>query len=226
LVASLVAKALGRDFEKLHPAVQERHSFDSSTGCHSVGVGVMDRVWSASPLFSPFLRLGSRRNIMFPDTGENVPFRIECWAYVDSHGRETVTLNRSFGLKQTRRFDEYVVAVPGAPSLIIYVGSHQHLAVEIRASVSDRGGVEFRTGRQRLMTPVGAFRFPLLLSAEAVVHEWYDEGSGQFRIDGRVRNRVLGDVFGSVGSFQSHLEPVPESGVPSSIRPLREEPRW
>lgn len=106
------------------------------------------------------------------------------------------------------------------------ISAPKHLAVELRVGVSARGGLEFRTGRQRLMTPAGAFRFPLLLSAEAVVHEWYDEDSGQFRIDGRVRNRVLGDVFGNVGSFQSRLEPFPASGVPAGIRPLREEPRW
>jgi hypothetical protein len=226
LAHSLVAAALGRDFEKLHPAVRERHAFDSSSGCYSVGVGVMERIWSGSPLFAPFLKLGARRNSMFPDSGENVPFRIECWAYVDSHGRETLSLNRSYSMEQTRRFDEYVVAVPGASTLIIYVGSHQHLAVEIHIAVSAAGGLEFRTRRQRLMTPLGALRFPLLASAEAVIHEWYDDSADRFRIDGRVRNRLLGDVFGSIGSFQSRIEAVPDAGVPMKVRPVREESRW
>ena len=92
---SLAKIALGRDFEKLHPAVKERYSFDSSTGCYSVGIGVMERVWSGSRIFAPFLRLGSRRNIMFPDSGENIPFRIESWAYLDSHGRETQPVSSS-----------------------------------------------------------------------------------------------------------------------------------
>jgi hypothetical protein len=223
---SLVARALGEDFAKLHPEVARRHHFASEDGLYSIGVGTMDRIWTGSRLYAPFLRLGARRNIMFPETGENVPFRIECWAYADSHGRETLSLSRSFGVASPRRFDEYVVSVPAAPTLIIYVGTHQHLAVHLDVAVSARGGLEFRTGSQRLISRVGSFRFPLSLSAEAVIHEWYDDSAGHFRIDGRVRNRFLGDVFCCVGSFQSTLEPLPESGVPQSIRPVDEEERW
>ena len=186
----------------------------------------MERVWSGSRLFAPFLRIGSRRNIMFPDTGSEVPFRIECWAYVDSFGRETLTLHRSFGLKTTRRFDEYVVRVPSADSLVIYAGTHQHLAVAFDVRLSSRGGVELRTGRQRLFTPVGALRYPLLLSGEASVVEWYDEDLGRFHIDGRVRNRIFGGIFGFSGSYESRLERVPDSGIPAGIRPVKEESRW
>ena len=217
--------ALGRDFDRLHPALRERYGFNSSTRCHSVGIGVMERIWSGSRIFAPFLHLGAQRNIMFPESGEDVPFRIECWAYKDSHGRETLSLNRSFEMKRTLRFDEYIVAIPATGDLIIYAGNHQHLAVELDVSVSSSGGLELRTGAQRLMTPVGAWRFPLLFSAEAVVHEWYEASSGRFRIDGRVRNRILGDVFGCVGFFESHLEPDPGSGIPAGVRPLREETR-
>jgi hypothetical protein len=35
---------------------------------------------------------------MFPEKGENVPFTIENWAYVDTLGRETVTELRTFKL--------------------------------------------------------------------------------------------------------------------------------
>lgn len=226
LTLPLFQRALGRDFEKLHPAAQERHSFDSSSGQHSIGEGTMDRVWSGSRLFDPFLRIGARRNIMFAESGTDVPFRMESWAYLDSFDRETLTLNRAFGLKRARRFDEYVVAVPGASSLIIYVGSHQHLAVEFEVRLSSRGGVEFRTGKQRILTPVAGLRFPRFLSGEAHVHEWYDEHLGRFRIDGRVENRLLGGIFGFTGCFESRLERVASAGVPASVKPIREEHRW
>lgn len=226
MAQSLFARSLGRDFDKLHPASQERHGFDSSSGRYSLGVGTMDRVWRGSRLFAPFLALGARRNIMFSKAGTDVPFRMECWAYLDSIGRETLTLNRSFGLRRIRRFDEYVVEVPGADTLIIYVGSHQHLAVAFDVRVSSKGGVEFRTGRQRLLTLAGRLAFPRFLSGEARVHEWYDEDLGKFRIDGRVENRILGGIFGFSGSFESRIEPVPLSGVPSKIKPIREDRRW
>jgi hypothetical protein len=223
---SLFARALGRDFEKLHPAAQERHSFDSSSGQYSLAEGTMDRVWSGSRLFAPFLHLGAQRHIMFAESGLDVPFRMECWAYVDSLGRETLSLNRSFGLKRPRRFDEYVVAVPGAGTLIIYAGSHQHLAVVLDVSLGPHGGVAFRTGKQRLLTAVGGLRFPLLFSGEAQVEEWYDPDLGKFCIEGCVRNRMLRDIFGFVGSFESRLETVPELGVPTSVKPIKEDSRW
>lgn len=223
---SLVARALGARFESLHPEVRARHAFAAEDGQYSIGEGVMDRVWSGSALFAPFLAIGARRNIMFPESGRDVPFRIECWAYRDGLGRETLSLNRTYFMEQERRFDEFLVDVPEAPGLIIYVGNHQHLAVEIEVAASKQGGVEFRTRRQRLMTPLGALRFPLPLSAEATVHEWFDEELGQFRIDGRVRNRLFGDVFGAVGCFESRLAPVPNGGPPRSIRPVVEEARW
>lgn len=226
MIRSLFARAMGRDFEKLHPAAQERHSFDSSSGRYSIAEGVMDRVWSGSRVMAPFLHLGAQRNIMFAESGLNVPFRMESWAYVDSHGRETLTLARTFGLKRPRRFDEYVVAVPGAGSLIIYVGSHQHLAAVIDVSLGPRGGVAFRTGKQRLLTPIGGIRFPLLLSGEAQVEEWYDPGLGKFRIEGRVQNRIFRDIFGFSGSYESRLETVPKSGVPSGVKPIKEDARW
>ena len=36
------------------------------------------------------------RNIMFAESGDNIPFKIECFAYTDKYGRETLSLNRSF----------------------------------------------------------------------------------------------------------------------------------
>lgn len=218
--SSLIARRLGADFQRLHPASRERHGLSPGSGVHSVGIGSMDRVWHSTKLFAPFLWLGSLRNIMFTESGEDVPFRIECWSYRDLLGRETLSLNRSFEFERTRRFDEYVVETDPRAALRIYVGSHQHLSARIDASVTERGGVLFTTGAQRLHTRAFSMRFPLLLSATARVEEWFDDDIGRFRIDARVRNRVLGDVFGCTGSFDATLEPVPAGGVPERVQPV------
>ncbi|MEM8955271.1 MAG: DUF4166 domain-containing protein, partial [Verrucomicrobiota bacterium] len=83
-----------------------------------------------------------------------------------------------------------------------------------------------RTGRQRMLTRGPSFRFPLLLSAVADVHEWYDDAAGCFYIDGRVRNRLLGDIFGFRGTFVSELKNLDANGVPEPYRPAQEEARW
>ena len=219
---------LGSDFDRLHPKVAERYSHSSSSGLYSAGRGTMDRVWNGSPLFRPFLLIGSRRNVMFPECAPDVPFRVENWAYRDSFGRETLSLNRTFefGNGKTRRFDEFVVLDRSAPTLLIYVGNHQHLVVELNVGVTPEGGLELTTGRQRLLTRGASLRFPLALSAQARIREWYDERTDRLRIDGRVRNRLLGDVFCCVGSFESRTLSVPETGVPRAARPLKEDHRW
>jgi hypothetical protein len=230
--SSLVARRLGAAaFGRLHPASRERHGFGPEDGLYSIGVGTMDRVWHSTVLFAPFLLLGSARNIMFPESGKDVPFRIECWSYRDRHGRDTLSLNRSFefpgrrGSTRTRRFDEYLVELPADRGLRIYVGSQQHLAATITVAATERGGVRFATGAQRLFTRAISLRFPMLLSATAEVEEWFDDSIGRFRIEARVRNRIFGDVLGCRGTFTSSLAPIPSDGVPSSIRPRIEEAR-
>ena len=162
---------------------------------------------------------------MFPESGTNVPFRIECWAYRDSFGRETLSLNRTFEFAKLRRFNEYVVRSPDDSGLVIYVGSHQHLVAEISVHATPRGGLEFVTGPQRLLTRGPSIRFPRLLSASARVEEWFDDDAGRFSLDARVRNRIFGDVLGCAGSFDARLERMPDVGVPDEVRPIREDSR-
>src|SRR5262245_11982790 len=95
-MTSIYRRALGAEFERLHPEIRRRFGFSSADRTAAVGRGVMEEVWHG-PLFTlPFLAFGMWRHIMFPCRGRNVPFRIENYAYVDSFGRETVTWIRTF----------------------------------------------------------------------------------------------------------------------------------
>jgi uncharacterized protein DUF4166 len=51
----------------------------------------MEKLWHGAIYTLPFLYLGTWRRIMFPESGTNVPFTIENYAYLDGFGRETVT---------------------------------------------------------------------------------------------------------------------------------------
>jgi hypothetical protein len=104
-----------------------------------------------------------------------------------------------------------------------YLGTHQHLAVDIDISVAANGGVALRSKEQRFYEgPVG-FRFPMLFSGVAEVCEWFDESSGRFRIEVTVSNRVWGPLFGYRGSFD--VEWLPTRDVPSELLPKRVETR-
>lgn len=223
---SIYATVLGDDFARLHPKIQERFGFDSTSGKRAIGRGVMDRVWHGKFYTLPFLVVGTWRNIMFPEQGENVPFTIENWAYVDTLGRETVTELRTFQLGRGRRFDAYMVRDPVRNQVVDYMGTHQHLAVDLHLSVAENGGLLIESGEQRFYEGPIAFKFPMFFSGKAFVYVWFDESIGRYRIDVEVKNKVWGTLFGFVGTFDVEWEEVEPTDIPVGVMPRRVEARY
>jgi hypothetical protein len=216
---------MGSDFDRLHPQVQRRFGFSSDDQVAALGRGVMDRLWHGLPYTLPFLYLGSWRRIMFPEQGHNIPFTIENFAYRDSFGRETVTWLRTFQTRRPRRFDAYMIYSHERRRIVDYLGTHQHLAVDLDLRVDARGGLRLRSGQQRFYEHVIGFRFPLIFSGVADVCEWFDESAGRFRIEVSVANRTWGKLFGYSGSFEVQWLPMTANQIPAHVKPRREERR-
>jgi Domain of unknown function (DUF4166) len=222
---SIYQRAMGSDFARLHPQIQRRFGFSSQDAVASVGTGVMERVWHGAPYTLPFLVVGTWRSIMFPESGRDVPFRIENYAYTDPLGRETVTWIRTFETRKPRRFDAYMIYSEQRGCIVDYLGTHQHLAVDIDLSVAENGGIKVRSGAQRFYEGRIAFPFPMLFSGVAEVSESYDDQAGCFRIEVFVSNRAWGPLFGYKGMFQAEWHAVLPGNIPSSVLPARTEAR-
>lgn len=220
---SIVERALGTDFRRLHPAIQRQYALHSGSGMACIGRGVMERVWHGPFYTWPFLFVGSLRRIMFLETGRDVPFTVENYAYRDSRGRETFTWIRTFELTKTRRFDEWLIFSERRGTPLIYAGVRQHLAVEAAASVDDNGSLCIRTSAQRVFLGPLGFRFPLFFSGSADVRETYNQRAGYYEIDVHVGHRFWGPVFGCRGWFQIEWVECSPERVPSHARPLREQ---
>ncbi len=164
--------------------------------------------------------------MLFPSRGRDIPFTLANYAYVDGAGREMVTWSRRFTMRRrSRAFDATMVYSRSRGVIIGYLGTHQHLAVDIHCSVDDEGGLCLRSGEQRFYEgPVG-FRFPMLFSGIANVREWWDEGAQRFRIDVNVSNRLFGPLFGYRGSFKVTERACAPEDIPLDVQPLREETR-
>lgn len=162
---------------------------------------------------------------MFPESGRNVPFQIQNYAYLDSLGRETVTWVRTFRGDQLRRFDAYMISSEERSCIIDYLGSHQHLAVDIELRAASNGGILLRSGAQRFYEGFIAFPFPMLFSGVADVCEWYDDEEQQFKIKVNVTNRIWGRLFGYTGRFHIDWRTVRPGEVPADILPIRTEKR-
>ena len=222
---SIYEQALGEKFKSLHPRIQERFGFSSLNSVACIGTGTMDEIWHGAFYTMPFLYIGSWRRIMFPEQGKAIPFTIRNHAYKDDYGRETVTWIRTFRTKVTRRFDAYMIYSQTRGCVVDYLGTHEHLAVDIELSVDERGGMCLRSGSQRFYEGIIGFTFPMLFSGIAEVCEWYEDRDQKFHIEVSVRNNVWGPLFGYRGSFQIEWIPVKRDEIPVDILPVRCERR-
>ena len=126
-MTSIYEQVLGDEFSRLHPKIQQRFGFASGHGLASIGRGVMTRIWHGPSVVVPFLYLGAARRIMFPESGQSIPFVIQNHAYVDGLGRETMSWLRTFYTSPIRRFDAYMIYSPERGKIIDYLGTLDRL---------------------------------------------------------------------------------------------------
>ncbi|WP_347125224.1 DUF4166 domain-containing protein [Microbacterium sp. SY138] len=217
-------RALGADFARLHPQLQRRFGVGVDAGYGCIGRGVMSEVRRGPWWTLPFLLIGTFRNILFPERGWNVPFRIDNLAYVDDFGRETVTFVRTMDVRpgRRRRFDATMIYSDARRRVVDYLGTHQHLAVDLDLAVTDDGGLLLTSGAQRFYEGPIAFRFPMLFSGRARLIERYDDEQERYLIDLEIHNDVFGFLFGYRGAFTCEFVGGP---APETVKPYREEIR-
>jgi hypothetical protein len=222
-MTSVFEEALGSDFQRLHPMMRRRFGVGLDSGEACIGRGVMTSIRRGPWWTVPFLQLGRLRNILIPDTGEYVAFTIENYPYRDELGRETVTFVRTYAItpRRTARFDATMVLV--GRRVVDYLGSHQHLAVDLDLEVDDRGGLILTSHEQRFYEGPIAFRFPMLFSGRATLHEYWSDEDDSFHVDLEVRNDVFGFLFGYSGTFTA--EWTPATDAPARLKPRRTEAR-
>lgn len=221
-MTSLFRTAMGADFDRLHPQLQRRFDVGLTGGTACVGRGIMTQITRGPWWTVPFLQIGRLRNILVPDVGADVPFTIANYPYLDPYGRETVTFVREYRVRgRRRRFDATMVA--GHDGIVDYLGTHQHLAVDLDVSAEPDGSLLLRSGAQRFYEGPVAFRFPMLFSGRATLRERFDETDGRFHVDLRVDNDRFGYLFGYRGSFT--CEWMPASDAPAHLKPRRHERR-
>lgn len=223
VAASLFARAMGDDFGRLHPMLQRRFGVGLASGYACVGRGTMSLIRRGPWWTIPFLQIGRFRNILVPDSGSDVPFTIENHPYVDPFGRETVTFVREYRMPRARRrFDATMVAGPDG-RIVDYLGTHQHLAVDLELRAEPDGSLLLRSGAQRFYEGPLGFRFPMLFSGRAELRERYDDELGVYQVRLEVRNRVFGFLFGYEGEFRCEFPDAAD--VPARLKPIRHEPR-
>lgn len=223
-MTTIFREAMGADFARLHPMLQRRFGVGLEPGYACVGRGTMTRIRRGPWWTVPFLRIGRLRNILVADIGEDVPFIIENYPYRDPFGRETITFVREYRVRaEPSRFDATMVWDAAAGRIVDYLGTHQHLAVDLELEVTDEGSLLLHSGAQRFYEGALGFRFPLLFSGRARLEESFDDATGLYGIRLEVRNRVFGFLFGYEGTFACEFPDATDA--PARLKPVRHERR-
>ncbi|MEM1167273.1 MAG: DUF4166 domain-containing protein [Planctomycetota bacterium] len=207
----VIGKALGERFERLHPTIREQYSINSESAHAWIGRGVMRRIWRGGPHVAPFIWIGSRRRILFVETGRDVPFTVTLIAYRDAAGRECITWLRAFDFGEThRRFDEVLAWSDRRHRTVVLCGTRQHLAVDIDLDADRTGALMLQTSGQRVYAWGARVPWPRLVSGDARVRAGVEQ-DGHLSIDGGIHNPLFGRIFGYEGIFELQRVPREEA---------------
>jgi hypothetical protein len=229
-------RALGSDFARLQPELQEYFSLAPGSGRYGVGEGVFDVVGCRQRWLRPLLRLTGGEEAFFPEYGERIPFRIENHAHLDPFGRSSLTARREIHFPACTRMFHDTTSFDDSLSkhgLVDYVGRYRRLATDLNLSVTADGRLRGVSEASRLF--LGPLRIPLpaALDAKAYAEQWWEAsegGNGKHRIQVKVIQPQLGLVLVYAGSFDYRLRPYPGGAagpghLPGYARPDRWESR-
>ncbi|GAA2849358.1 DUF4166 domain-containing protein [Paenarthrobacter ilicis] len=238
MTAPIYQRALGDDFGKLMPELQEYFSLAEGSGFYGIGQGVFDVVGCRQAWLRPLLALTGSEEAFFPEYGEGIPFRIENHAHVDPFGRPALTARREIRFPSgTRLFHDTTSAVPatagsnghhGADSrLVDHVGRYRRMVTDLDVSVTSVGHLRGVSKASRLF--LGPLRIPLpaALDARAYAEQWWDSTEGKHRIQVKVIQPQIGVVLVYAGRFDYRLAPYLPGTAPGTSLPRYAEPdRW
>ncbi|WP_078551422.1 DUF4166 domain-containing protein [Bacillus alkalicellulosilyticus] len=218
---SIYEKALGKEYKKMHPKLQEKFGLTSQANIASISRGVMDEIWGGRIFMYPFLQLGTLKHISFRERGSQIPFTLENYAYKNSIGQECMAWNRSFNFSKTRHFDATMVYSSKTKGIVDYLGIDQDFVTKIDLSVLENGGIRLLSGPLVFNNMGIKFNIPSFISGVAEAVEWYDEINEKFHIKVEVKNKMFGTIFGYKGTFKTEYYSC-TGGIPKNKKPRKE----
>lgn len=214
-VTGVYEYALGDEAADLHPKVRGRYGLGPEDDYATVGSGLMDI--TRGTLALPVLYLMPFRNLLFPESGEQIPFTVTTVGWRDSAGYEALTTRRAFQFDGKRRvFDSTTVWDAERERLFDFLGTGGHVVSELHPRVED-GALVVEGGKQ--WTRVGGRYLPTPgpLAVEVTVRDQYDEAQEQFHVTATVESQLAGHILGYRGSFTQDQEAM--ETVPQELRP-------
>jgi len=204
---SVFERALGSAYADLHPAIQERYALASTDNRRCVGRGRMRSI-ERNRLALPVLWAGTGRNLLFPESGTDVPFQVRTVPF-EENGVESLAYLRWFDVGPGRQFDAYMRYDEARDCIVDALGTHRTLRTELRLTATSTGALHIETGDQWVVYRHRSLPIPRPLRADVNVTERYDNDRDQFEISVEISNPLVGFVFGYDGWFIVEYEDSP-----------------
>lgn len=206
--ASVYERAVGPGIRSLRPVLR-RYFGPVPEGHVGVGEGVYEIVGSRYPRTAgALLRWSARHDVLFAESGRDIPFVVENRAAADG----TLRGMRWFGFPRATRVMRDTMHVDGG-EIVQRLGRRGGLEVRLGARASAEGML---LRSRRLAWRIRGLRVPLPRIAGVEVRETED-GNGRQRVDVRLRMPLLGEVFRYSGTFVYRI--VPERGTVPAVSP-------
>lgn len=197
---SIYQKVLQDDFAGLHPRLRQRYSFEEQHVFKASGT--MTAITGAPKWLVPFIRHGTKRKLLFPESGTDIPFTITNTALAGPEGEPQVHWERKFFFPDTVRYFNALMSLDEKSLLVKdYLGEPPLLYSDLQFAVTDEGALKINSVRQRII--IGRIELPLprFLHGLAEVTEMYEEKNEVFRVSVSVRNPLIGRIFAYEGVF-------------------------
>ncbi|MDQ0481774.1 DUF4166 domain-containing protein [Guptibacillus hwajinpoensis] len=199
---SIYKKALGKQFQHLHPRLQKRYEISSLNSFQ--GSGVMRKISGGPVWLYPFFFLGTNWKLLFPEYGENISFVIKNTPRKGKNGEEQVHWERIFYFGKKKRYFNALMSFDEERSIIKdYLGEPALMYSDLAFNVDETtGSITIQSQDQRLVLGRWEIPLPRIFQGLAAVTESYIEKEKAFHIKVKVENPIIGSLFSYEGVFR------------------------
>lgn len=199
---TIYQEILGEQFEKLHPMLQKRYTLPE--GKPFKATGIMKKISSGPKWLSPFFLLATRWKFLFPEQGENIPFKIVNTTRTGPNGEQQVHWERTFQFLKKKRYFNALMSLDSDKSVVKdYLGEPSLFYSELVFFVSEKGHMRIESRKQRFVMGPLEIPLPKVFQGNVQVTEYYIEERDIFSIHVFITNPLIGALFEYEGEFQA-----------------------
>lgn len=191
---------MGEQFNLLHPMLQKR--YDRLEEGKFSASGMMKRIQSGPKMLFPLLWFGTKFKLLFPESGNEIPFTITNTVYCGSGSEMKVHWERVFYFRKKKRFFNALMSLDTDRMIIRdYLGEPPLFYSDLVFSAVTGGQLSIRSEKQRLVLGKLEIPLPSFFQGLACVTESYADDLDVFRISVMVKNPLVGTIFSYEGEF-------------------------